>query len=85
MEEAACLVMDLMAHDRADLAHEFLNRYLEVSGDDAGLEVFRFYLVHRAIIRAKVTALKEWHRFGSADGVATQVNRYLGCACELIQ
>jgi aminoglycoside phosphotransferase family enzyme len=85
MEEAACLVMDLMAHDRADLAHEFLNRYLEVSGDDAGLEVFRFYLVHRAIIRAKVTAIKEWHRFGSADDVAAQVDRYLRCACELIQ
>jgi aminoglycoside phosphotransferase family enzyme len=84
MEEAACLVMDLMAHDRADLAHEFLNRYLEVSGDYAGLEVFKFYLVHRAIIRAKVTAIKESQRTGSADGVAAQVDRYLRCACELM-
>lgn len=85
MEEVACLVLDLMAHDRVGLAHEFLNRYLEVSGDYAGLEVFKFYLVHRATIRAKVTAIKELQRTGSADGVAGQVDRYLRCACGLIR
>ncbi len=85
MDEAAFLVMDLMAHGRAGVAHEFLNRYLEVSGDYAGLVVFKFYLVHRAMVRAKVAAIKESRRAGSADGVAAQVDRYLRCACGLIR
>jgi aminoglycoside phosphotransferase family enzyme/predicted kinase len=85
IDEAAFLVMDLMVHDRTGLAHEFLNRYLEVSGDYAGLEVFKFYLVHRAIVRAKVSAIKESQRAGSADGVAAQVDRYLRYAFGLIQ
>lgn len=54
MNEVAFLVMDLGAYDRADLAHEFLNRYLKVTGDYAGLEVFKFYPVHRALVREKV-------------------------------
>jgi hypothetical protein len=74
IDEIAFLVMDLMAHDRVGLAHDFLNRYLEVTGDYAGLEVFRFYLVHRALVRAKVAAIK-----------GAQADRYIRCAYRLIQ
>jgi len=80
IDEAAFLVMDLMAHDRIGLAHEFLNRYLEVTGDYAGLEVFRFYLVHRALVRAKVTAIKGSQGAAPADSVVVQVDRYIRCA-----
>ena len=58
MSEAAFLAMDLIAHGRADLAHVFLNRYLEVSGDYAGIDVLRFYVAYRALVRAKVRAIK---------------------------
>ena len=87
MDEAAFLVMDLMAHDRADLAHEFLNRYLEVTGDYAGLEVFRFYLVHRALVRTKVAAIKGSQRAGSmGNGVAqAEADRYSRYARRLIR
>jgi aminoglycoside phosphotransferase family enzyme/predicted kinase len=50
--DVAGLVVDLMAHGRRDLAFVFLNRYLELSGDYAGLEVLRFHLVLRALQRA---------------------------------
>lgn len=58
MSEVAFLVMDLTDRGRADFATRFLNAYLEASGDYAGLSVLRFYLVYRAMVRAKVHALR---------------------------
>lgn len=58
IDEAAFIVMDLIAHGAEDLAFAFLNRYLEVTGDYDGLSVLRYYLVHRALVRAKVRAIK---------------------------
>ena len=58
MSEVAFLLMDLADHGRADLASRFLNAYLEVTGDYGGLEVLRYYLVYRALVRAKVNVLR---------------------------
>jgi uncharacterized protein len=58
MSEAAFAVMDFAAHERADLGYLFLTSYLEAGGDYDGLRVLRFYLVHRALVRAKVRAVK---------------------------
>ncbi len=58
MSEVAFLVMDLMDRGRTDLATRFLNAYLEASGDYGGIEVLRFYRVYRALVRAKVHALR---------------------------
>jgi predicted kinase len=58
VSEASFVAMDLLAHDRADLGFAFLNRYFEASGDYEGIEVLRFYLVYRALVRAKVQAVK---------------------------
>jgi hypothetical protein len=54
IDEVSFLAMDLAAHRRPDLANCFLNRYLEVSGDYAGLRLLRVYRTHRALVRAKV-------------------------------
>ncbi|MBX3439250.1 MAG: AAA family ATPase, partial [Planctomycetaceae bacterium] len=45
-------------HRRRDLGWRFLNAYLERTGDYAGLPVLPFYLVYRALVRAKVAALR---------------------------
>lgn len=58
MSEVAFLTMDLMDRGRADIANRFLNAYLEASGDYDGLDVLRFYGVYRAMVRAKVHALR---------------------------
>lgn len=55
--ELAFIVMDLEVRGRADLAWRLLNRYLEASGDYAGLAVFNFYRVYRALVRAKIVGL----------------------------
>lgn len=58
MSDVAFLVMDLQAGKRPDLAFRFLNRYLEQTGDYAGVGVLRFYIVYRALVRAKVARLR---------------------------
>jgi aminoglycoside phosphotransferase family enzyme/predicted kinase len=58
IDEVAFLVMDLLHGQRSDLAYRFLNAFLELTGDFAGLFVFQFYLSHRAAVRAKVSAIR---------------------------
>jgi uncharacterized protein len=57
LSDVAFPVMDFMTKGRTDLAWRLLNAYLEVREDWRGLEVFRFYAVYRALVRAKVTWL----------------------------
>jgi len=57
IDDIAFLVMDLMSHDRPDLAFALLSRYLEITGDYAGVRLLPFYAAYRALVRAKVDAL----------------------------
>jgi hypothetical protein len=79
ISEAAFLAMDLIAHGRTDLAYAFLNRYLEIDGDYTSVDVLRFYLVYRALVRAKVSAIKR-AQSGGAEGSR---DPYLRTALEL--
>ena len=58
IDEVAFAAMDFTAHGRDDLACVFLNAYLEASGDYAGARCLPFYLVYRAMVRAKVNAIR---------------------------
>ena len=58
INEVAFLVMDLLHGLRSDLAYRFLNAYLELTGDFAGISVLRFYISYRAAVRAKVNAIR---------------------------
>ena len=58
MSEVAFTTMDLADLGRLDLARRFLNAYVERTGDYAGLPVLRFYLVYRAMVRAKVARVR---------------------------
>lgn len=58
IDDAAFLVMDLLAHERPALAWRFLDGWLAATGDHAGLTLLRFYLVHRALVRALVARLR---------------------------
>lgn len=57
INDVAFLVMDLVGHQRGDLAFALLSRYLEITGDYEGIGLLRFYAVYRALVRAKVDAL----------------------------
>jgi predicted kinase len=56
--DVAFMAMDLHSHGLDALAHRFVNAYVERSGDADGLRVLRYYQVHRALVRAKVAALR---------------------------
>ncbi len=58
MSETAFILMDLDDHKQSHLANCLLNVYLETSGDYQGLALLSFYLVYRAIVRAKVATLR---------------------------
>lgn len=58
MNDIAFLIMDLQQRQRPDLAYAFLNAYLQLSGDYIGLSVLRFYLGYRAMVMAKVNAIR---------------------------
>lgn len=58
ISDIAFLLMDLQDRKQQQLANRFLNSYLEASGDYAGLSVLAFYLCYRALVRAKVDALR---------------------------
>ena len=58
MSEIAFVVMDLEDRQQSPLARRFLNGYLQITGDYPGLRVFSYYKVYRAMVRAKVDALR---------------------------
>ncbi|MFH1604932.1 MAG: AAA family ATPase, partial [Pseudomonadota bacterium] len=58
MNDIAFLAMDLFDHGLPRLARRFLNANLEYTGDYAGVRVLRYYLVYRALVRAKVSCLR---------------------------
>ncbi len=63
--EVAFMAMDLAAHRLPALAHRFTNACHERSGDYDGLRTWRWYCVYRALVRARVAAMR-----GDADAQA---------------
>jgi hypothetical protein len=58
MSEIAFLVMDIRDRGYPYLAHRLLNACLQHTGDYSGLSVLRYYIVYRALVRAKVAVLR---------------------------
>ncbi len=56
--ELAFLLMDLEEAGEGSLARQLLNAYLEQSGDYGALQVLDLYQVYRALVRAKVLAIR---------------------------
>ena len=57
ISELAFLIMDLEVRNLSSLAFRLLNRYLEHSGDYAGLALLNYYRIYRAMVRAKIASL----------------------------
>jgi len=88
MSEIAFLVMDLQEKKQARLAQRFLNTYLQETGDYDGLQVLRFYLVYRALVRAKINAIRlgqENISESERSEAETDFTRYLALALEYTQ
>ena len=77
ISEIAFCCMDLEDHRRPDLAYRFLNRYLEHTGDYAGLQVFRYYLAYRAMVRAKVACIRAEQGGTARNHALLEFEKYL--------
>jgi len=81
MSEVAFCFMDLLHRSQRELAFRFLNAWLEICGDYEGVALLRYYAVYRAMVRAKVGAL----RAQQSAGNNTVADEYLQLAQQLIQ
>ena len=83
MSEVAFLFMDLMDRGADALAWRFLNAYLEASGDYSAMSVLRFYVVYRAMVRAKVHLMRA-HQYSVGEAKRRRLKAafrgYLGLA-----
>ena len=76
MSDVAFTMMDLMYFHQAPLAYRFINAYVAATGDYAGIAVLRFYLVYRAMVRAKVHAIRAHQAALVAVDRAEAIARY---------
>jgi hypothetical protein len=82
--EVAFCYMDLLQRGHADWAWLFLNLWLEATGDYAGLTLLRYYTVYRALVRAKVAAIRTTQTAGSErDAALAEVRTLLQLATTL--
>jgi hypothetical protein len=77
--EVAFCYMDLLQRGHADWAWLFLNRWLDATGDYAGLVLLRYYAVYRALVRAKVAAIRTAQTSGRERAAALVEVRTLLC------
>ena len=83
LNEIAFLTMDLEERGRADYAYRLLNRYLEATGDYSALELLAFYGVYRALVRAKVAAIRASQEApASRDAAIGRCEQYLAHAAK---
>ena len=67
MCEVAFMVMDLEHHGLRPFAYRLLNRYLELTGDYEGVKLLPFYVAYRALVRAKVAAIRWNQEYENGD------------------
>ncbi len=63
ISEVAFVIMDLMHLGYEDFAYRLLNQYLQQTGDYGGVGLLRYYVVYRALVRAKVVLLRKSQEF----------------------
>jgi len=86
ISEVAFCFMDLLHRQHRDLAMRFLNAWLEVSGDYDGIALLRYYAIYRALVRAKVAALRAKQSDDDNAGTSnSEANTFLQLAENLSQ
>jgi aminoglycoside phosphotransferase family enzyme/predicted kinase len=82
--EIAFCYMDLLQRGHAGWAWLLLNLWLEQTGDYAGLALLRYYAVYRALVRAKVAAIRTSQTAGPVrDAALAEVRTLLRLATTL--
>ena len=85
-DDVAFLLADLAGYGRRDLARAFLQGYLDASGDFDLLGVVDLFAAHRALVRAKVLAIRAATLEGSPsrETLLTRCRTYVDVASEAL-
>ena len=75
--DIAFLLMDLEYRGEHRMAWRFLNRYLELTGDYAAARLLPFYKAYRAMVRAKVAAIRLAQEGGESETLQQEFTGYL--------
>lgn len=75
--EIAFCYMDLLQRGHPDWAWLFINAWLEQTGDYAGVALLRYYAVYRALVRAKIAAIRTDQTAGTERDAALAAVRVL--------
>ena len=81
--DLAFLTLDLAAHGRTDLRHAALQAWVESLGDFAGLPLLPYFEAYRALVRAKVSALRSLQSGGGEadrESARASITNYLATA-----
>ncbi|RLJ68221.1 bifunctional aminoglycoside phosphotransferase/ATP-binding protein [Sulfurisoma sediminicola] len=81
--EIAFLLVDLLDHGRPGLACWLLNAWLADCGDFDALRVLRFYMAYRALVRAKIAAIRACQQDETTAADCPEVHEYLALAAAI--
>ncbi|MCB8836432.1 bifunctional aminoglycoside phosphotransferase/ATP-binding protein [Aurantimonas sp. VKM B-3413] len=83
--DLAFLLMDLWHRDLPDFANLVLNRYLDLTGDEAGLPALPFFMAVRAAVRAHVGATAAEGADENGEELAAAARSYFDLAVDLLR
>ncbi len=84
ISEIAFTIMDLNVKNQYNVAWNYLNTYLEYTGDYSGMALLRFYLVYRAMVRAKINLIQSDSHDPSNDNFIKKYTDYIKLALNYI-
>jgi hypothetical protein len=84
IDDLAFFFMDLLQHERADLAYPLLDSWLTTTADYDGLDLLRVYSVYRALVRAHVDVLAIAGQSSDADAYRQRARARLQTATNLV-
>ncbi|PKM12633.1 MAG: aminoglycoside phosphotransferase [Gammaproteobacteria bacterium HGW-Gammaproteobacteria-3] len=85
INDLAFVIMDLACRNLAPYGYRLLNGYLQQTGDYAGLGLLRYYLVYRAMVRAKVALLRARQTSDSSESGYGEYAGYISLAEDYIR
>ncbi len=83
--DTAFLWMDLLHQRQPGLANRFLSDWLDASGDTTAPEVLPFFAAYRALVRAKVAAIRSAQPGANASAALAEARAYLALALTIAE
>ena len=83
--DIAFLWMDLLHKRQPGLANRFLSDWLDASGDTTAPEVLPFFAAYRALVRAKIAAIRSAQPGADRSAALAETRAYLALALTIVE